>query len=306
MFRSTLAALLVLLAAAGSVGAQQYVVVLLDNSGSMKEPMGDGSGRRKIDVAKEALLSVMRELPQDAQVGVRALNSRGGADAEWLIPLGPVDAEQLDRQIQLIRAEGGTPLGAELGVAADVLVEAYNQARYGTFRLLVVTDGEANDAQLVEYFLPQILARGISVNVIGVRMSADHSLATRVHAYRRADDAESLREALAESLAETVDAADDGAAESEFELLAGLPDELALAAIEALSRSTVPPIDEPPDSLPRAVSPSVTPTSGWTGNNQPPGGRAAEHRGVPVWLVILIALLVFSFISKLGRLARRH
>jgi uncharacterized protein YegL len=211
--------------------AQQNVVIVLDDSGSMGDPMRSDRSTRKIDAAKKALHAVLEQLPEDSRVGLVVLNGgRGG----WLIPLGPVDTQGLDNTINRIRANGGTPLGKHMKVAADALLEARSKQTYGTFKLLIVTDGEAGDKKLVEQYLPDILSRGLVVDVIGVDMQQNHSLATQVQTYRKADDPASLEQAISEVVLGESTADDSAAGESDFEVLAGLPDEVAIAALDAL------------------------------------------------------------------------
>ena len=72
---------------------------------------------------------------------------------------------------------------------ADALLDARKkQFGYGTYRLLVVTDGETDDAGLVDGYTPDIISRGITIDAIGVEMQSQHTLATMVHSYRSADD----------------------------------------------------------------------------------------------------------------------
>ena len=104
-------------------------------------------------------------------------------------------------------------------IAADALLQRRSEQHYGTYRLLVVTDGEANDMDMLETYLPDILSRGITVDVIGVDMARQHSLATQVHSYREADNPQSLTAAIEEVFAESSDDSDAG--ESDFELLQG-------------------------------------------------------------------------------------
>ena len=242
MFRTT--ALLCLLLSTSVASGGENVVVVLDDSGSMSDRMRGDRSLRKMEAAKRALLTVLRELPADAQVGIVLLNGREGA-GHWAYPLGPVDTEMLVPRIQRISPNGITPLGERLKTGADAILALRAKQHYGSFRLLVVTDGEANDEELVEAYLPDILSRGIWVDVIGVDMAADHSLATKVHTYRKADDPNSLEQAIAEVFAESTDAGSD-ADESDFELIAAIPSELAAAALKALSTSSNHPIGEKP------------------------------------------------------------
>ena len=221
--------------------AQQNVVIVLDDSGSMGESMRSNRRTRKIDAAKAALRTVLEQLPEDAQVGVIALNGPGDG---WLLPLSQVDRSNIASVLGRIRAQGGTQLGKAMKVAADTLLDARTRQRYGTYKLLIVTDGEANDPELVDKYLPDIVARGLIVDVIGVDMSGNHSLSTKVQTYRRADDPSSLTQAISEVvLGETSDDSGD-ASEADFEFLAGLPNEVATAALLALSQQANQPIGE--------------------------------------------------------------
>ena len=219
--------------------AGQNVVVVLDDSGSMGDKMRRKGGTTKIAAAKSALVSVLETLPNDARVGVVTLN---GSPA-WAVPFGPVDMESTRRAIMGIRARGGTPLGRFMKVGGDALLEARKQDHYGSYRLLIVTDGEAGDRRLVKRYLPDILARGLTVDVIGVDMADRHSLATQVHSYRRADDPNMLATAVREVFAETSATATD-AGQSDFDLLEAIPSECASAALLALSETGNHPIGE--------------------------------------------------------------
>jgi len=220
--------------AQGPAARDQTVVVLLDDSGSMDERMrGQAERIARMDAAKEALVSVLAQLPPTTRVGVLTLNSqRDGSN--WVVPLGPVETANWRSKIEELEAGGGTPLGEFLKSGADALLAARAVRPYGIYRLLIVTDGEANDPMLVDSYLPVILARGLMVDVIGVDMDGEHSLARRAHSYRRADDAAALQRALAEVFAEA--SPDDGTLEADFELLAGLPDEFATEAVKVLTQ----------------------------------------------------------------------
>lgn len=216
------------------------VVIVLDGSGSMRDAMRS-SGVPKIKAAKDALYEVLAQLPPTTHVGLLAFSSR--SSEPWLYPLGPQDLQQLKAAIDPLRADGGTPLGSFMKKGADrLLKQRAAQYGYGAYRLLVVTDGEASDPQVMERYTPEILSRGVTVDVIGVDMKQDHTLATKVHSYRRADDPQSLRQAIQEVLAEFGGATDDIAEAEAFELIAPLPIETAAAMITALADSGNEPI----------------------------------------------------------------
>lgn len=202
------------------------VVIVLDDSGSMNERM-QGSRTSRLDAAKKALSQVLQQIPPGTNVGVLLLN--GAGRDHWLVPLGPLDAAGAIRKINGMKANGGTPLGDAMRIAADQLLQARTKSVYGTFRMVVVTDGEATDPQLLAQFLPDILSRGLVVDAIGVDMKTDHALATRVHSYRRANDEASLQSAVAQVMAENA-GDDQSSTEEDFALLSAL-DEIDVSEV---------------------------------------------------------------------------
>ncbi len=288
-----------------SVTADQHVVVVLDDSGSMGERM---RGRRetKMEAAKNALITVLEQLPEDTVVGVLLLNGPDNGQS-WVIPLGPIDRQSMRSAIQGIRTRSGTPLGKFMKVGADALLELRDDRHYGTYRLLIVTDGEANDKRLVEQYLPDILSRGISVDVIGVAMRGDHSLATKVHSYRRADDPDTLTRALSEIFAETSDKDQDTAGVSDFEFLAGFPDEVAASALAALSETHNQPIGESRRPVVHATPSQRVPTTQAPIQTQPTPPRATGRgRGNLIWTALVIFVVFFVAKGLFSGRARRR
>ena len=227
-----------------------HVVIVLDASGSMKQSM-PGSNIPKMRAAKEALIAVLDHLTPTTRVGLLVFSARDLTDP-WVQPLGPRDDARLIPAIQAIEPNRGTPLGQYLKIGADRLLEARAEAfGYGSYRLLVVTDGEANDGRKVNQYAPEILARGITMDVIGVAMNQDHTLAHLAHTYRRANDPDSLRQAISEVFAELGASRDDGGLEEAFDLLAPIPAETAAAALASLAQSGNEPIGGRPAARPR-------------------------------------------------------
>ena len=297
-----LRALFIALLIASTAGATQNVVVLLDDSGSMDAAMRSDRNVLKIDAAKRALLTVLKRVPEDANVGVLALNGSDGK-GEWIIPLGPIDKATIANKVQQIRAGGSTPLGRFMKTATDALLELRSQEHYGDYRLLIVTDGEASDEGRVNQYLPDILSRSINVDVIGVDMAQDHNLATRVNNYRRADDLASLTEAIEESLAESNPDANDADEQADFELLAAWPDELAVVAIQALSQTDDEPIGENDTSYepfdPVSRAPSQYPRS--IPNNPAKTKSDSPASRILVGVVLLLVVLFASFLKGARR-----
>lgn len=136
--------------------AEQVVVVVLDDSGSMERAMR--SKQPRMQAAKQALAGVLNRLGPETQVGILTLNSQVDG-AHWIVPVGPPSAERWEPPLAQIHAKGGTPLGQFVRQAGNELLRLRQERPFATYRLLVVTDGEATDAKLLEELLPDLLAR---------------------------------------------------------------------------------------------------------------------------------------------------
>lgn len=272
--------------------AADNIVIVLDDSGSMREKM-KGSKAHRMDAAKQALIEVLKQLKADTNLGVRLLNGSRNK-RHWVIPLGPISTNQAIASIESVRADGGTPLGDALREAADELLKLRETQKYGVYRLLVVTDGEATDANLLEAFLPDILSRGLIVDAIGVDMRQDHSLATRVHSYRRANDDEALKKAVVEVLAESsIDGANTS--EADFQLLDALDNQTAIEALAALATVDNAPIAGKSKRASNSTSGNPFQSNG----SQPINSAQATNSGSPQTnvrssLLTTIVVVVFS------------
>ena len=247
------------------------VVVVVDASGSMDTHMA-GTGRDRMSVAKDALKQVLDQIPDTTHVGILVF-PRGN----WVYPLGPRKESMLTGAIDSIQAGGSTPLGDYMKRGADALLEARKkQFGYGTYRLLVVTDGEAGDARQVEAYTPDIISRGITIDCIGVEMASRHTLATKVHSYRNANDPESLKQAISEVFAEVASGDAGPGGENAFELITDLPEATASAMLKSLSTSGNQPIGEGP--VMRSVeSPSPSPAPSYSGGTTSSQSTSGEE-----------------------------
>jgi len=215
------------------------VVIVLDASGSMGEPMGN---IRKMDAAKDAIATVLKTVPQSTHIGLLVFSGSNKVES-WVYPLGVRDDTDLLAKLRKIHPRGGTPLGKFIKIGADrLLKEKQAQLSYGTFRLLIVTDGQANDKGLVRKYTPDVLSRGIIMDVIGVKMNKAHELAKVAHSYRSADDPASLTKAIADVLAEVSTASKGAAHDDAFALLDPIPDGVALIMVQALAVANTKPI----------------------------------------------------------------
>jgi len=254
--------------------AGDNVVIVLDDSGSMNERMSGGI--RRIDAAKKAIAEVLRQFPVDTKLGLMLLNG-DRSKQHWAIPLEHLSVPQATRRVEAVGADGGTPLGERMREGADALLQLREKQIYGNYRLLIVTDGEANDARQLALYLPDVLSRGLTVDAIGVDMKKNHSLATRVHTYRRADDQAALSKAIEEVFAEKMDSSSTDAG-ADFSLLQAFDDNTAKEALLALSR--------PNNSSVIGVSSTNYPSVATQGNTQ-----VNPQSGVTWGIGILVAAL---------------
>lgn len=115
------------------------IEIILDASGSMN---GQIDGRRKIDIAHEALATLVGKLPDSTNVALRAYGHRKGGDCgdvELLTPLGALDRAGLTARINAVNPaqKGMTPIGASLEQVAQDL-----QGAQGDVLVVLVSDGD--------------------------------------------------------------------------------------------------------------------------------------------------------------------
>lgn len=312
--RKTLTLIFIFAVVAATVyGTNVYtdnVVIVFDGSGSMNARMGSGgAGITRIDAAKQALKQMLDVFPPDAHLGLLVFNR---ANQNWVYELGPRNDKALISAIDSITVGGLTPLGQYMKLGADRLLEAREaQYGYGTYRLLVVTDGEATDPRLLERYTPEILARGIIIDVIGVAMRSEHTLAGMAHSYRSADDPESLTRTLQEVFAEYEQTDESESPEQFFAELEGFPVEIAMPMLSALRTSGNHPIGESPQTVTDA-SGTITDTteSDVTESAQPQRvhpdstGSQAQDSSAPdnsVWLIIIVVCAIALIFALSGK-----
>ena len=266
------------------------IVVILDASGSMREKFSSDQTKSKMEAAKAALLEVLSKVPDGTQIGLLVF-SGANIQNEWVYALGPKDTQRLTAAIQLPQPGGNTPLGRYIRIGANRLLEQREkQYNYGNYRLLIVTDGEASDADKVRHYTPEILNRQIRVDVIGVDMTTNHMLANFVDSYRKADNPGELVAAVSEILAETADTGTDVSGEDAFEYIAPLSDEIAADLIQRLTT--------PPSNTSIAIKPTETRPSQPTPPRQTPAPQQqdTENRGMLWFIFLLVVITVAGFL----------
>lgn len=267
----------------------ENIVIILDASGSMKDKFSSDQTKTKMAAAKEALRQVVRKIPDGTNIGVLVFSGTN-TQKNWVYPLSPKDDDELMKAISLPRPGGGTPLGNYIKIGADRLLEQREkQYNYGSYRLLVVTDGQATDPEAVKTYTPEVMDRQIRIDVIGVDMRQDHMLATVVDSYRRADNPGQLVKVVSEILAETSNTGTNTSGEDVFEFIAPLTENVALSLITAITKV---PGNTPIGKQPMTPEPEAT-TPPPKQPPQPSQQNTPQASG-QMWKVLLIGIAILA------------
>lgn len=194
-------------ASAGLAGAQavepppeRLLLILLDVSGSMKEPVRGGV---KNDLAVRGLLSTLEALPGGTVVGLR-LMGEGPGDVECqatrtAVGIGPFDRPRWTNALGAVRWNGTTPLVHAMRAAFDDLRRA-NAARR---ELLIISDGDETCGE-DPVGAARAEAGGIRIHGISLGEDTSHQLAgialVTGGTYTRAFDETSFAEAAGASM----------------------------------------------------------------------------------------------------------
>ena len=127
---------LLLCAAAPFVQAEERSMLVLDASGSM---WGQVDGKPKIDIARDALKTLVADWPEGRAVGLVAYGHRQKDDCndiETLLPAGVVDAAKIGKIVDGLTPKGKTPLSAAVKHAAEALKYTEEKAT-----VILISDG---------------------------------------------------------------------------------------------------------------------------------------------------------------------
>ena len=110
----------------GSLRKRANVLLVMDTSGSMGEPVA-GTGKSKLELAKQAARNSLSQFAAGDQVGLWMFSTQldGETDYRELVAIGPMDAQrraQLSQRIDGLQPSGGTGL-YDTGLAAYQFVE---------------------------------------------------------------------------------------------------------------------------------------------------------------------------------------
>ncbi len=116
--------------------AEGKTIIVLDASGSM---WGQIDGRPKLEIAREALATVLAGLPADTEMGLMAYGHRekgSCTDIELIVPPGPGTAAAITAAAQSLKFLGKTPLSEAVRQAAGDLRSTEEKAT-----VILITDG---------------------------------------------------------------------------------------------------------------------------------------------------------------------
>jgi Ca-activated chloride channel family protein len=174
-------------------------IIVLDASGSM---WGQIDGRAKLEIAREALSSVLAGIPADTELGLMAYGHREKGsceDIELVVPPAPGTAKAISDAANAMKFLGKTPLSEAVRRAAAELKSTEEKAT-----VILITDGietcEADPCALGA----ELEASGVdfTAHVVGFGLTAEEGATVACLAentggrYIEAKDAGSLVEAL--------------------------------------------------------------------------------------------------------------
>lgn len=133
----TLSTALLLGLSSFAVQASDKTILVLDASGSMWEQIDN---KPKIEIARQALKSILADWPADQELGLVAYGHRSKGDCkdiETLIPVAPLDAANMGKTVDNLIPKGKTPLSAAVKQAAEALKYTEEKAT-----VILISDGK--------------------------------------------------------------------------------------------------------------------------------------------------------------------
>jgi len=129
----------------GSVTLKLYIV--FDSSGSMRS----GQPVSRLDIARTAVLNLVRQLPDEAEVALRVYGSKkptnekmAARNSRLLLPMRPLNAAQrrsLERSLAKLNPEGNTPLRFALDESSE---DIRRVPKEHLVHCMLITDGGAD------------------------------------------------------------------------------------------------------------------------------------------------------------------
>ncbi|MFQ3662418.1 MAG: VWA domain-containing protein [Chloroflexaceae bacterium] len=141
------------------------LALVIDRSGSMADTAG--SGRNRLDLAKDAVFLATQGLAASDQLGIFVFDDR----ATTVLPLQPLPSlVAIENALGLVSLGGGTNIRAGIELAAPALIAADARVKH----MILLTDGldNSNYADLVE----QMRQRDVTITVVSIGGAANPRL----------------------------------------------------------------------------------------------------------------------------------
>jgi von Willebrand factor type A domain len=199
-----------------AVSAPPQLEIILDASYSMNQTIGT---RKKIDIAKESVTQIVKELPDDVTVGLRIYGHRIDTgkpgdceDSELVVPFRKVDKNAIISKVKAVKALGNTPIAYSLSqLAADF------RGAPGEKIVILATDGKEDCKGNPPSAVKELQEKGIKfrLEVIGLAF-ADRASKQQMEEiahmtggqFHEAKDAKTLVQAFQRTLAVPYDLVD--------------------------------------------------------------------------------------------------
>jgi Ca-activated chloride channel family protein len=151
--------------------------VVFDGSGSMSSPdcSGGHAGGRIVD-AKQAMIRFERDIPAGANLGLYIFDNNARGER---VPLGrgPQNRAAFEQAVDNVEAGAGTPLGPSLDQAyAALTAQAARQGGYGSYHLVVSTDGQPDSEAEMAQAVDHIVQSPVVLETIGFCIASGHPL----------------------------------------------------------------------------------------------------------------------------------
>ena len=182
------------------------VLLLLDVSGSMNAKLAGGGS--KFAAAKKALKQVAAALPAGTQVGLRVYGSEvkedqdknpaACKDTKLVLPIGPLNQQQMNAAVDSFDAQGATPIAYSMGKAVDDLGDS------GKRVLILISDGQETCASDPCPIVRKLADRGVDLQFNAIGLAVNSKARSQLQciakagggAYYDANDTSSLDQAL--------------------------------------------------------------------------------------------------------------